>query len=216
MQKIYRSLLDKTNQQIDFYKKWTVRPDIVGAIAPTSRVMAGKIADVIRPDVKLPILELGPGSGAITKQILARGIEPENLISVEYTKSFIPGLRERYPSVDFIHADAFNISEIAKARGIKQFDTIISSLPLLNFSLIQRLRLVKMMLKLLTPGRPMVQFSYGPFSPLPIKSKQYEVEFLDTVLYNLPPARIWAYSHSPGTPKQIVESFIHKAGIKAA
>jgi len=194
--KIHHKLAHKLDEKLEFYKGWLANPKKVGAIAPTSTTMARIMASVIRPDSGLKVLELGPGSGVTTKAILDHGVEPENLVSVEYTQSFIPGLRQRYPGVNFIHDDAFNISKIAQELGIEKFDAIISALPLLNFPIAQRLRYVKMMLDLLEPGRPLVQFSYGLNPPVPERSKLYSVNALDTVLLNLPPARIWTYQRA--------------------
>jgi len=181
-----------------FYKKWIDRAKTTGAIAPTGIIMARKMASLVRPDSNLPVLELGPGNGIITKTILQRGIDPGKLVSVEYSENFLPDLRARYPGVNFVHGDALNITQITKERRIEKFDTIISALPLLNFSLVKRLRFLDRMLDLLEPGRPIIQFSYGPWAPIPVRDKHhsrpYVVTSVGIVLRNLPPARLWAYT----------------------
>ena len=189
-------LTDRVSRHVDFYKAWVSKPKTIGAIAPTSAKMARRMASVVRPDSGLPVLELGPGNGSITRSILERGVVPDNLLSVEYSESFLPGLRQRYPGVNFVHGDAFDISRIAGDFGIKKFDAIVSALPLLNFSLLQRIRFIRMMLDFLEPGQPLVQFSYGPTAPVPPRSSHFEVTHLDTVLLNLPPARLWVYSRA--------------------
>jgi len=186
-------LADQLEERLDFYKGWFSRSKTIGAIAPSSVTVANSMASVVRPHAPLPVLELGPGNGAITRAILERGIAPGNLVSVEYCSEFLPGLRRRYPGVNFVHGDAFKIASIARDQEISGVDAIISALPLLNFPLIRRVRFVESMLDLLEPGRPLVQFSYGPGPPVPARSKRYAVEHLDTVLLNLPPARIWTY-----------------------
>lgn len=186
-------LMARLGGTLEFYKGWLDRPKVIGAIAPTSIGMARKMTTPMRPDSGLPVLELGPGDGAITRAILERGIDPRNLHSVEYCEGFLPGLRRRYPGVNFIHGDASNISQIARERGLERFDVIISALPLLNFPIMQRVRLINAALGLLEPGRPLVQFSYGLNPPVPARSGRYVVHHLDTVLLNLPPARLWTY-----------------------
>jgi len=199
--KIHQKLAHKLDEKLEFYKGWLANPKKVGAIAPTSTTMARIMASVIRIDSGMKVLELGPGSGVTTKAILEHGVEPDNLVSIEFTESFLPGLRQRYPGVHFVHEDAFNISQISKDLGIEKFDAIISALPLLNFPITQRLRYVKMMLDLLESGRPLVQFSYGLNPPVPERPKLFSVSQLDTVLLNLPPARIWTYQRSLGTTR---------------
>jgi phosphatidylethanolamine/phosphatidyl-N-methylethanolamine N-methyltransferase len=48
----------------------------------------------------------------------------------------------------------------------------------------------------MAPGRPLVQFSYGPFAPVPARAGQWSVERYDFVLRNIPPARLWIYRHA--------------------
>lgn len=188
-------MTDKPENKFAFYMEWLKNPRRVGAIAPTSVGMARKMASVIRPESGLPVLELGPGTGVITKAILDRGVRPENLVSVEFSENFLPDLKQRYPGVKFVHGDAFHISQIASDLGIERFDTVVSALPLLNFPEAQRAVLIKKLLGLLGPGRPLIQFSYGFSPPVPAHPRRFSVSHLTTVLRNLPPARLWLYHH---------------------
>ena len=194
---MHRNLRDKLSAKIgsrlDFAKSLINKPKTVGAIAPTSARMAAKMASVIRPDSGLPVLEFGPGTGVITKAILATGIAPENVVSIEYSADFLSGLRRRYSHVNFVHGDAFEISKIAADLGIERFDCVISALPLLNFAMTQRIRLINASLEMIEPGRPMVQFSYSPRPPVPPRTRHFSVSHLDTIIRNIPPARIWTY-----------------------
>ncbi len=186
-------LASKLGEKLDFYSGWIANPKAVGAIAPTSATMARIMASAARCDAELKVLELGPGNGVTTRAILEHGVAAENLIAIEFTKSFLPGLRLRYPGVNFVHGDAFDISQISAELGIEKFDTAISGLPLLNFPVDDRARLVELVLDQLVPGRPLIQFSYGLRPPVPARDGYFTVTQLDSVLLNLPPARIWAY-----------------------
>ncbi len=46
----------------------------------------------------LPVLELGPGTGVITRAILERGVPPEHLYAVEYSPDFVRHLRGAFPA----------------------------------------------------------------------------------------------------------------------
>jgi phosphatidylethanolamine/phosphatidyl-N-methylethanolamine N-methyltransferase len=72
----------KFDEEIRFFKGWMDGPKSVGAICPTSSVTAKRMASVINPSSGLPVLELGPGTGVITKAILERGIATENMVSI--------------------------------------------------------------------------------------------------------------------------------------
>ncbi len=183
-----------------FYREWLRNPKVVGAIAPSSAHMAEKMASVIRPESGLPVLELGPGTGAMTKAILDRGLAPSRLVCVEYCEPFLCGLRQRYPGVNFVHGDAFAISEIVDKLGIGVFGTIVSALPLLTFPIGHRIRLVETMLDLLEPQGRMVQFSYMLKPPVPAMPGSFAVSHLTTVFRNLPPARLWIYQRADARP----------------
>lgn len=187
----------RLGEKMEFYRGWLNNPKMVGAIAPTSSGMARKMASVTRPDNGRPVLELGPGTGVVTKAILDQGIDPGRLISVERSEDFLPGLKRRHPGVGFVHGNAFDIAQIAKEQGIEKFDTIVSSLPLLTMPVHHRFHLLEMLLDLLEPGRPLIQFSYLLRPPIPIWPERYVVSQLTTVLRNLPPARLWVYQRRP-------------------
>jgi phosphatidylethanolamine/phosphatidyl-N-methylethanolamine N-methyltransferase len=191
--KVKERLGRKFDEEIRFFKGWMSNAKAVGAILPTSSVTARRMASVINPHSGLPVLELGPGTGVITKAILARGVKPEDLVSVEYSTQFVQHLQAKYPGVSFINGDAFNIVETLKEYRGQKFDCVISGIPLLNFPMHMRVSLIESLLDLMPAGRPVVQFSYGPVSPVTARPDSYKIEHFDFVVRNIPPAQIWHY-----------------------
>lgn len=186
-------ITERFDEEIRFFKSWVESPKAMGTICPTGKVIATRMAGVIDTGSNLPVLELGPGTGAITKAILRHGVEPENLYSVEYTASLIPHLEAEFPGVNFIRGDAFDLENTLGDMAGARFDSVVSALPLLNFPIAQRIALVRDLLNRIPPGRPIVQLSYGPLSPVPPDWATYTVEPLDWIFRNLPPARLWVY-----------------------
>ncbi len=165
----------------------------VGAILPSGKVMARKMASVVDPSSGLPVLEIGPGTGVMTRAILERGIPPERLFLIELSTTFACRLRVDFPGVNVIQGDAFELSRtLGEYSGIT-FDCVISGLPLLSFPVEKRIALIEGLLDRLPPGRPVVQFSYQPFSPVPPGGGDYKVEVFRYVLRNIPPAKTWLY-----------------------
>lgn len=181
------------DEEIRFFKTWIDKPKALGAVLPTSNATARRMASVIDLDNTDPVLELGPGTGVITKAILARNVEPEKLYSVEHTEAFLPQLRSQFPDVNIIYGDAFQLDEALPDMKGEKFDTIISAVPLLNFSVERRVGFLKSLFERLNPGRPVVQISYGAISPIPLEENTYSVEPLDWMLRNIPPARLWIF-----------------------
>ena len=177
-----------------FLKAWARQPKSVGSVWPTSAPMARRMAGVIDLSSGLPVLELGPGTGTITKAILDTGLAPDRLWALEYSHEFAARLKARYPAAHVIEGDAFELARSLGAAAPGQFDSAISALPLLNFPLQMRVSFVEQVLDLLPAGRPLIQFSYGPKSPVPPGLGRYKVRRAGMVLRNIPPAQLWVFS----------------------
>lgn len=188
-----KSIARKFDDEIKFFRGWIDKPRAVGSIIPTSSVTARKMASIVNPQSGLPVLELGPGTGVITKAILATGIAPAKLYSIEYSQDFVDHLRRLFPRANVIQGDAFDLdASLGEARGLT-FDSAISGVPLLNFPVAQRVKYVESILDRLPAGRPIVQLTYGPFSPVPPGQGNYTVEHFDFIIRNIPPTRLWLY-----------------------
>lgn len=188
-----RSLARRFDEELRFFKGWIDKPRAVGSIVPTSSVTARKMATVVNPDSGLPVLELGPGTGVITKAILEAGVKPENLWSIEYSQDFVDHLRLNYPGVNVIHGDAFDLDKTLGDKRDTVFDSVISGVPLLNFPVAQRIAYVEDLLDRIPAGRPIVQLTYGPLSPVPPGKGNYTVAHFDFIIRNLPPTQLWLY-----------------------
>jgi phosphatidylethanolamine/phosphatidyl-N-methylethanolamine N-methyltransferase len=197
MRSLKSRFAEKFDDEIRFIRGMMLQPKTVGAIMPTSARTAARMASIIDTGSGLKVLELGPGTGVITKAILDRGVKPEDLVSIEYSTPFVKHLSAKYPGVHFINGDAFNLAETLKDFHGQKFDCVISGIPLLNFPMHARVKLIEDLIKLMPPGRPVVQFSYGPMSPVIAKPDSYKIQHFDFVVRNIPPAQIWHYKSLP-------------------
>lgn len=184
---------NRFNEEIRFFKGWLSDVKAVGAILPTSSITARVMASVVDPSSGLPVLELGPGTGVITKAILDRGIAPDQLYSIEYSKDFADHLRIEFPDVNIIHGDAFDLDTTLGEKKDQKFDCVICAVPLIYIPVNQRARLVEDLLDRMEPGRPVIQITYAPKSPVPAGSGDFEVLHYDYVLRNVPPANLFVY-----------------------
>jgi phosphatidylethanolamine/phosphatidyl-N-methylethanolamine N-methyltransferase len=188
-----KAFVEKFDEELEFFKGWMHRPKAVGAIMPTSSITAKRMASVVNVHSGLPVLELGPGTGVITKAILARGVKPEDLYAIEYSAEFMRHLESRYSGVNFIQGDAFDLDTTLGDRKNLVFDSIISAVPMLNFPVSQRIAYLEDLLNRLPLGRPVIQITYGPMSPIPAGRGDYTVKHFDFIIRNIPPARLWIY-----------------------
>jgi phosphatidylethanolamine/phosphatidyl-N-methylethanolamine N-methyltransferase len=175
-----------------FLKSWIENPLKTGAVAPSGKALAAKMAAVVDPVIPGPIVELGPGTGPVTQALLARGIAPERLFLVEYSADFAKLLRQRFPAVNVIQGDAYALAETLAAHIDQPIAAIVSSLPLLTRPDKQRVELLQAAFNLMLPGSPFVQFTYMNASPVPL-SDGFDATVSRRVWKNLPPARVWTY-----------------------
>jgi phosphatidylethanolamine/phosphatidyl-N-methylethanolamine N-methyltransferase len=192
-QGLRKALAEKFDDELKFFKGWIDKPKAVGSIVPTSSIAARRMASVVNPRSGLPVLEVGPGTGVVTRAILALGVKPENLYLVEYSADFVDHLKDLFPGVNVIQGDAFDLDGTLGELKETVFDSVVSGVPLLNFPVAQRVRYVESLLDRIPAGRPIMQLTYGPLSPVPPGRGSYKVEHYDFVLRNIPPTQLWVY-----------------------
>lgn len=178
-----------------FFRSWLDNPMIAGAVSPSGRFLARMMARYVDPLESGPIIELGPGTGAITEALLRRGIAPERLFLVEFDPGFCRLLGQRFPGVHIIRGDAYHLTETLGDHLREPAAAIVSSLPLLMKPEKHRLALLADAFRLLAPEGRFIQFTYGPVSPIPQRAAgpAFRVEGSPPVWFNLPPARVWIY-----------------------
>ena len=112
---------------------------------------------------------------------------------MEYSPQFVRHLRRHFPGVDVIEGDAFDLDGSLGERRSQTFDCVISGVPLLNFSVERRVAYLNSLLSRIPHGRPVVQLTYGPKSPIPPGLGDYTVEHFDFIIRNIPPTQLWIY-----------------------
>lgn len=174
--------------ELPFWRAFLADPLRVASPVPSGPALARAIAAAVDPDAPGSVLELGPGSGAVTAALLARGVAPADLTAIEYAPDFCVHLRHRFPGLTVLEGDAFAFPALV---GRRRFKAIVSGLPVMAVAPPERQRLLHRVLDALLPGGVFVQFSYSPFSPfaagpgVPVRRH--------TVWANLPPMQVWQY-----------------------
>lgn len=184
---------------LEFLAQWVRRPATVGAILPSGKSLANAMArqiDVSRPGL---VLELGGGTGTITKACIEIGVDPQQIVVLEKAPSFCSLIRQRFPDVRVIRGDARNLKRLLKARDLGPFKAVLSGLPLLSIPEVQRNSILAQSFDVLAQDGVFVQFTYGPLSPVPrvlTRSLELIKDRSAWVLKNVPPASVWRYSRA--------------------
>src|SRR5580698_2801967 len=129
--KIIATLSDSTV----FLREWLVNPQRTGAVAPSSPMLGAAMARWLPRNPESYVLELGPGTGAVTDALLKHGLREDRLIAIEHNATLAKLLRKRFPRAQIISGDAWNMDTLLRElrEPVESVGAVISSLPLLNF-----------------------------------------------------------------------------------
>ena len=178
-----------------FLRNWAGNPLKTGAVAPSSQELARLMAyhaEAERPGV---IVELGPGTGAVTQALVERGVAQERLVLIEYSADFCELLRRRFPGATVVEGNAYALGAVMERLGNPPIASVISGLPLFTRPLPERQALLTDAMRRMAPGAPFIQFSYALVPPVR-RVVGTTVSTTRWVLGNLPPARVWLYRAS--------------------
>ena len=74
----------RLDDEVKFIRSWIEKPISIGAVMPSSRVLARAMARYVDPESNGPVIELGPGTGPVTQALVRQGIDPARLVFVSY------------------------------------------------------------------------------------------------------------------------------------
>jgi phospholipid N-methyltransferase len=186
---------------LPFLRAWVADPGRVGAIAPSSAVLAGLITSEISA-ASGPIIELGPGTGVFTHAMLACGVSQENLTLIEYGSDFVRMLQLRFPAARVLWMDAAQLGQhdLFESASV---GAVISGLPLLNMSPRKVMAILTSSFGFLRQGGAFYQFTYGPRCPVPrplLDRLGLRAKLIGRALMNVPPAAVYRITRRKPSP----------------
>jgi phosphatidylethanolamine/phosphatidyl-N-methylethanolamine N-methyltransferase len=183
----------RLDDEVRFLRSWIEKPLHMGAVMPSGKVLARTMAQYVDIDSTGPVVELGPGTGAITSALIEHGIDQKRLVLVEYNPSFCALLRDRYPQATVVQGDAYALRDSLWNVLSMPASAVVSGLPLVTKPMLTRLKLIRDAFAALAPGAPFVQFTYSVAPPIPKSLPGVSTEASERIWMNIPPARVWVY-----------------------
>lgn len=177
-----------------FLRRWLANPFKIGAIVPSAPALARRMARETQHKDGEVVVELGPGTGAVTRALLKAGVAEENLVLVERDEQMYDFLKTRFPRATLILGDARQLDQILPACWVGKVSTVISSLPLMGLPGNVRDDIVNAAFTVMSEGGHFVQYTYGLFSPIPRKQLGLTGKKVAFAGVNLPPASVWRYN----------------------
>ena len=181
------------------FRQWLRNPLRTASVVPSSRELAKAMVAELPPHATR-VIELGGGTGALTRALLAYGVRGDALLVLELSEELHAHLHARFPAVRVALGDARALPEIARSSGYLDegpADAIISGLGLLAMPADLQRSIVEAAFSCLRAGGRFIQFTYGPQPPVfdaVAKELQLQVRRGDFVLRNVPPATVYVYT----------------------
>ena len=178
-----------------FLREWFVNPQRTGAVTPSSPKLAAAMARWLPSDPESFVLELGPGTGAVTQALIEHGLREERLVAIENNPKLARLLRLRFPRAHIITGDAWHLDVLLRqhAEPIESVGAVISSLPLLNFPAAEADTLAEKIRAILEHGGKWVQYSYHLGNGHHKSATHFQRLASNIIWLNLPPARVNVY-----------------------
>lgn len=187
-----------------FLKRWLRQPFAIGSIVPSGRLLGEAMARTTLAAIDGragTVVELGAGTGPVTRALLAVGIPAERLAVVEREPELAAFLRRHFQGPRIVEGDAVHLPRLLKEHGLPAPAAIVSSLPLLSLPAEVVTGIVQGVFEALPRGAALVQFTYGPKPPVP-RALRDRLQLVGTpgrrIWRNVPPAVVWTFRRPEG------------------
>jgi len=177
-----------------FFRRWLKNPRQLGTLAPISIKLSMLAAKEARSHYRpgMPVVEIGAGTGRLTRALLNYNVQPQDLTVVELDKEMCDFLRQTIPNIHVIEGDATRLSELISPDICEKVCVVVSAIPLMYLKEPLRKSLIKAAFSVLRPQAKIVHVTYNPKSPLSFW-KEVKQSRAAAAWFNLPPGFVWQF-----------------------
>lgn len=184
------------NENIEFLQAFIKNPLKVGAIAPSSPELAKKMIEGVRPNANNIILELGVGTGAITKYLETKLSDEKSYLGIELDRDLVKSLRTNYPKLKIVRGNAAETFSIHHKTGLGKVGFIICCLPFVSLPNEVGEQILLEIDKFMRQGCLFrtFQYAHGYYMPSAIKLREFmrnrygKAKRSQLIVKNVPPA----------------------------
>jgi phospholipid N-methyltransferase len=189
------------NENLQFLQAFLKNPLKVGAIAPSSPELAAAMLKGIEPNDDNIVLELGVGTGAITRFL--RDVIPsrESYLGIELDGDLVRTLNKNYPDLNIIQGNAADAYSVHQKLGLGKVRYLICCLPFVSLPKEVTEAVLVEISRFMDEGCELrlFQYAHGYFLPPAIKLREYLKRYGKSsrsplVLKNVPPAYTLTWS----------------------
>lgn len=183
-------------ENLEFLQAFLKNPLKVGAITPSSPELAAEMLHGIQPDDHNIVLELGVGTGAITKFLRDAVPSRESYLGIELDSDLVKTLNRNFPDMNIICGSAADAYSIHKKSGLGKVRYVVCCLPFVSLPKEISENVLAEIQKFMDEGCELrlFQYAHGYFLPTAIKLREIlqnrygKSRRSPLVLKNVPPA----------------------------
>lgn len=176
-----------------FLSEWRRHPAQLGTLAPISKRLADAAAGLIQNPQEARVVEIGAGTGRLTRSILRAGVKPKNLVAVELNGKLCEFLRDSLNNtIEVIEGDACKLKSIIPESFVGTTTTVVSAIPFRYISDAVRTNIIQAAGSVMKQGAEMLHVTYHPLSPMPDLA-DWVSERKVALWWNLPPAFVFSF-----------------------
>jgi phosphatidylethanolamine/phosphatidyl-N-methylethanolamine N-methyltransferase len=175
-----------------FLRRWARNPLQIGSVVPSSPALGRRIARLVSCGADESVVEMGAGTGAVSRALLRSGLPPERLVVVELVPEMAEHLQRTLPGVRVLCGNAFDLPRLVPARLHGRIGTVICGIPLVLLPL-ERQQAFVAAVEAVAPGRGFLLYTYCATSPLPWRRLGLAATREGWTPLNVPPASVWRY-----------------------
>ena len=163
------------NENIQFLQAFLKNPLKVGAVAPSSPDLAWQMLDGILPDKDNIIIELGVGTGAITKYVSEILPDNESYLGIELDTRLVSSMKVRYPGMNIVNGNACELSTIHKESGLGKASYLLCCLPFVTLPEEVASQVLNEIEKYMEQGClfRVFQYAHGYYTPAAIRFRKF-------------------------------------------
>lgn len=184
------------NENLQFLQAFLKNPAKVGAIAPSSPELAAQMLKGIEPDDHNIVLELGVGTGAITKFIRAAVPSRDSYLGLELDPNLVKTLNKNFPDMNIIRGNAADAYSIHHESGLGRVRYVVCCLPFVSLPKEISETVLLEIEKFMHDGCELriFQYAHGYYLPPAIKLRKFlkkrygKSRRSPLILNNIPPA----------------------------
>lgn len=191
------------NEHLLMLGRFVRSPRTVGAVAPSSRALAEEMVQGLDLSGAANVVELGPGTGVVTRAIAERLGPDAHALAVDVEPAFVAAIARRFPRVDAVCGSAADLPALLRERGMFPASHVISGLPFASLSTEVTTRILDAIVESLERGGTFTTFQYVNGYPTPL-AKAFRKAMTErmgsgpsrrVVWRNFPPAYVLTWRH---------------------